>query len=547
MNRTQRRAAEKDSPSAAAELFQRGLAQHQQGDLPGAATLYRKALAADPSLAPACDRLAALYLQQGKRDKASAQYAELARLAPQTLNQFDMVLATLKALLPELDAEPQISAPVAGDVYLRAVLENTAVREVGFERWLTALRAQLLALALDDNAKPGGEVIAFAAALARQCYINEYVFAVAPEEAERVAKLAQNAATPLAIAVLAAYQPLHAWDGADALMTRQWPAAVDGVITQQLREPREEEELRATMPVLTPIAGGVTAAVRRQYEENPYPRWVRLASPPPPMVLDELIRFQFPSVPFRPTGRTDSTDILIAGCGTGRIALEVAQSFAGAKVLAVDLSLASLAAAKRRTPAALKDSIEFAQADIMSIGGINRDFDYIGVGGVLHHMEDPLGGWRELIKLMRPDGLMQVGLYSAHARKAISQARRFIAESGYPPTLDGIRRVRQDLFDSGADFNFMTLRDFFTTSEVRDLIFHVHERQFTIPELKDFIAANGLAFIGFEFSHQPTHQHHRAVFQRNGWSLTDLDRWDAYERDNPDIFANMYVFWVQKR
>ncbi len=566
MNRTQRRVAQKQASSLAAELLQRALMHHQQGDLPGAAVLYKKVLAAEPANAPACDRLAALYLAQGKRDKASAQYAELARIAPQTLNQFDIVLATLKALQPDfaaaLDAiargaaSPALTEAVAADVYLRCVLENTAVRDWGFERWLTNVRASLLAQALDDGAKVSGDFIGFAAALARQCYINEYIFAIGDGEEEDVATLKRQvvesleAGTPLApfaLTVLASYEPLHALKDADRLLTRKWPSAVDAVVTQQVREPREEAALRDTMPVLTPIAGGVTAAVRQQYEENPYPRWVRLSAPPPPMVLDELIRHQFPLVPFRPLNKTGSLDILIAGCGTGRIALEVAQSFAGAKVLAVDLSLASLAAAKRKTPAALKDKIEFAQADIMSIGSVGRDFDFIGVGGVLHHMADPLGGWRELIKLMRPDALMQVGLYSAHARQEINTARKLVAERGYPSAADGIRRARQDLFAAPKHYNFMTLRDFFTTSEVRDLIFHVHERQFTIPELKDFIDTNGLNFIGFEFSNQAVHQHHRTVFAQNGWSLTDLARWDAYERDNPDIFASMYVLWVQKR
>ncbi|RDV01171.1 class I SAM-dependent methyltransferase [Undibacter mobilis] len=569
MNRTQRRAAQKQAPGAspAAELFQRASMHHQQGDLPGAAVLYKKVLAADPAHAPACDRLAALYLAQGKRDKAAAHYAELARMAPQTLNQFDIVLTTLKTLQPDfaaaLDAIARGEAPavvarvsdaIAADVYLRCVLENTAVRDWAFERWLTAVRASLLAL--DDDAKPSGDLVAFAAALARQCYINEYVFAVSDGEAERVATLTARVGAaletdapvaPFALAVLAAYAPLQSLPGADKLLTRKWPSAVEAVVTQQLREPRAEAALRDTMPVLTPIAGGITAAVRQQYEEHPYPRWVRLPAPPPPMVLDDLIRFQFPSQPFRPVGKTDRLDILIAGCGTGRIALEVAQSFAGAQVLAVDISLSSLAAARRKTPPALKDAIAFAQADIMSIGSIGRDFDFIGVGGVLHHMEDALGGWRELIKLMRPNALMQVGLYSAHARREINEARKLIAERCFPATADGIRRARQDLFARSPHFNFMTLRDFFTTSEVRDLIFHVHERQFTIPEIADFIAASGLDFIGFEFSNQVVHQHHRAVFARNGWSLTDLARWNAYERDNPDIFASMYVFWVQKK
>jgi hypothetical protein len=92
----------------------------------------------------------------------------------------------------------------------------------------------------------------------------------------------------------------------------------------------------------------------------------------------------------------------------------------------------------------------------------------------------------------------------------------------------------------------MLLNDFFSLSDCRDLLFHVHERQLTIPQLKDFIAQLGLTFVGFEFSPFEAHLHYRNVFARNGWSIGDLDRWDAFERANPDLFAGMYVFWVQK-
>lgn len=108
MNRTQRRIAERQGTAAAAGeaamLFERALGHERQGDVQVAASLYKKALSADPHHAVACDRLAAIYLAQGRRDKASAQYAELARIAPQTLNQFDRVLATLKTLLPAFAA-----------------------------------------------------------------------------------------------------------------------------------------------------------------------------------------------------------------------------------------------------------------------------------------------------------------------------------------------------------------------------------------------------------------------------------------------------------
>jgi len=164
----------------------------------------------------------------------------------------------------------------------------------------------------------------------------------------------------------------------------------------------------------------------------------------------------------------------------------------------------------------------------------------------LHHMADPLAGWRELVKLMQPNGLMQVGLYSALARRDIIATRAMIAERSYRSTPEGIRRCRQDLLAGVKNFKFMRLNDFFTTSECRDLLFHVHERQLTIPEIKSFLAENNLTFIGFEFHPPQTHERYRHLFAEKGWRLDDLDRWDALERENPNLFAAMYIFWIQK-
>ena len=77
-------------------------------------------------------------------------------------------------------------------------------------------------------------------------------------------------------------------------------------------------------------------------------------------------------------------------------------------------------------------------------------------------------------------------------------------------------------------------------------VFHVHEQQFTIPEIKAFITENDLNFIGFEIQPDDMHRQLRQLFTANSWSLGDLDRWDALERDNPDMFSTMYSFWIQK-
>jgi len=159
-------------------------------------------------------------------------------------------------------------------------------------------------------------------------------------------------------------------------------------------------------------------------------------------------------------------------------------------------------------------------------------------------MADPFVGWRILLALLKPGGLMHVGLYSELARREVVAVRSFIAERGFGSTPAEIRRCRQALIDSAmrgvARFN-----DFFSTSECRDLLFHVQEIRVSIPAIKDFIAQNGLRFLGFEFDAESMRKY-RALFAEKGWSLTDLGRWHALEMEYPDTFANMYQLWAQK-
>ena len=70
------------------------------------------------------------------------------------------------------------------------------------------------------------------------------------------------------------------------------------------------------------------------------------------------------------------------------------------------------------------ENVEFAHADIMKAAAIDRSFDFIDLSGVLHHLGDPWAGWRALLSLLRPGGIMQVGLYSELARKNVVAAAR---------------------------------------------------------------------------------------------------------------------------
>src|ERR1700729_3501478 len=120
---------------------------------------------------------------------------------------------------------------------------------------------------------------------------------------------------------------------------------------------------------------------------------------------DELRR-ALPFAPFKPMPDDSAPEVLIAGCGTGNHSILTAQRFRGIRVLAIDLSLSSIAYAKRKTQELGISNVEYAQADILKLGDIGRTFDIIQSAGVLHHLADPFSGWRTLLSLLRPGGFM---------------------------------------------------------------------------------------------------------------------------------------------
>jgi 2-polyprenyl-3-methyl-5-hydroxy-6-metoxy-1,4-benzoquinol methylase len=82
------------------------------------------------------------------------------------------------------------------------------------------------------------------------------------------------------------------------------------------------------------------------------------------------------------------------------------------------------------------------QADILHLHQIGKEFDIIESAGVLHHMDEPMAGWRVLVDLLRPGGLMKIGLYSELARQHIVKARKEIASLGLGTSATEIRNFR---------------------------------------------------------------------------------------------------------
>jgi Flp pilus assembly protein TadD/SAM-dependent methyltransferase len=556
---------------------------YRSGDLRGSAECYQQAVALNPELPEAYGNLARIRLTQGPGYGPAALNAALRYLAlrpdrdaqnlfarcvqnawprradgdlrgilqralseawDRPLNLSAVTAHLICVDLAERSGDSDHLSMLANDELLLTLLVTGVIPNATLERHLTEARRMLLDRASSDC--QDAALLPFACVLAQQCFINDYAFAVGAAEQPAVLELSSTGdMTPLRLATLACYQPLYCREDADELLLRPWPDLVRPVLRQQIEEPQTEQRLRAGIAALTVIGDPVSRAVREQYEANPYPRWTQpdLAERPEP--IDVFLQRQFPSAAVVPLGSREPLAVLIAGCGTGQQPIEVARQFDGAQVLAVDLSLASLAYGQRRAHQLGVTNVTFAQADILRLGDLGRRFDLIQSTGVLHHLAAPMAGWRMLCDLLRPGGIMQIGLYSRFARRHITAAREFIAGRGIPSDPDAIRLCRQELLASTDDsLRQATLaRDFYGLSTCRDLLFHVQETLLTLPEIDAFLTEQSLSFLGFELE-QSVAGRFRSEHTEHG-AMTNLETWHDFEARHPDTFYGMYRFWVQ--
>ena len=579
------------------------------GDMAASMASYRCAAGIDPGNAMARFNLGRALVEAGQPEAALEHLRAAVRLAPQAgaawqwlaavlaQRRFDAYDAGIEGELVECLSRPDIApeevapaaasllradpsfrlllAPAEGDgvdawpldeAVLRQLarplflllLENVIIQEPNFERLIANFRRAAI-LAWHAGKLRGGTARGDAAlrdvlgAIAHQCFLAEYLHQERDDESPIVlqlklvveAELAQGGPVNEAqIALFACYRPLATVQRADTLPALD--ASIAGrLVLRQVREPAKEAAIAVGLRRLTPISDEVSRAVQAQYDEHPYPRWLRAPSTGGAHPLALRLRMLFAhagragTVPERPS-------ILIAGCGTGWHVALTAPPNPDSRILALDLSRASLAYAARRAQESGIRNVEFAQADILQLGRLEERFDVIECAGVLHHLNDPVAGWRVLIGLLAPGGKMKVGLYSEIARRGVVAARRLIADRGFAADLRGVRAARAAILALRPDHPARLLArtvDFYTLSGCRDLLFHVQEHRYTLTGIEAILGDLGLDFLGFEFESEATPLEYRREFPLDP-AATSLANWSEFETRHPDTFNAMYQFWV---
>ena len=386
--------------------------------------------------------------------------------------------------------------------------------------------------------------------ISSQCFINEYIYPVSLEEESSLRKIEMLLKNKLKknniknfilqILCLSAYKPLSNYSWSNEINDIE---EISDLIKQQVLDIYSEKNIKKNLKS-TEINNLVSLKVKNQYENNPYPRWEKIALknyPSTPINYFNNLKLNFNK---EVVNKWSYINVLVAGCGTGQHALTTASKFKNAHITAIDLSANSLSYAKRKADELEIKNIDFVQMDLLNLKNYGKKFNIIEAVGVLHHMDKPFEGWKVLNNNLETEGLMMIGLYSSVARKHIERVRNDIRKLKIDINKKNILDFREKIINSN-NINYNLIKqspDFYSFSSLVDLLFHVQEHRFTIPEISKCLKQLNLKFCGFE-NFEILNLFKK--FYKNQSELYNLDLWNNFEKNNPRIFAGMYQFWCQ--
>ncbi len=432
------------------------------------------------------------------------------------------------------------------------MLQKSLTTDFFLEKILTKLRSEILFNFFNSKKDILLENLKFVLSLSIQCFYNEYVFFQTKEEEKNIKRLKdeiikKKKIEEIEIAILGSYLPLLSVKEVEKKLFdyKSKNSLFNDLLTIQIKEPLIEKKLKNSIKTLGKISNMISKKVRDQYEENPYPRW-RFTYERLPVPFLARFKNQIKPNQIKIENNFEYPKILIAGCGTGHHAC-IAQDYINSKILCVDLSLSSLAYAKRKTNELGFNNIEYLNTDILELHKLKKKFDVIECIGVLHHMKNPLEGLKILLDLLESNGLIKLGLYSEKAREHIIEVRNFIGKNNFGTSIEDIRESRMKIFNKKKDRMFNKIinrRDFYSTSTARDLMFHIQEESFTIPQISKILSDFNLEFLGF--SNEIIKNEYSKVFPDDARNIS-LENWNNFEISEPDTFIGMYNFWLRKK
>ena len=264
----------------------------------------------------------------------------------------------------------------------------------------------------------------------------------------------------------------------------------------------------------------ILASVQEQYEVLPYPyrnpedeKTKPLQEFSPSNLFEISYYIYGGKIDFKKPFR-----VLVAGGGTGDASTYLGARLKemgceNAEVVHLDLSVPSQKIAAERAKIRGADNVKFVigsilEADKMGLG----KFDYIDSCGVLHHLPEPLEGFRVLSSMLKENGGMGIMVYGEIGRVGVyhmQEMMKMILKSD-----DGVlskARMAQRLIKQLPESNWMAKNGNLSfknreDNEVYDLFCHVKDKAYRTDELCDLLDSINMKVTAFvaPFVYEPS-------------------------------------------
>jgi 2-polyprenyl-3-methyl-5-hydroxy-6-metoxy-1,4-benzoquinol methylase len=217
--------------------------------------------------------------------------------------------------------------------------------------------------------------------------------------------------------------------------------------------------------------------VRRFYEHAPFPGYAEcdsLSSLRARAERNRFARLLDQAIP-------GDARILEIGCGTGQMSLYLARG--DRLVIGADLTRASLELAVAAADRFKLNRVLFLETDLHRPGLRARSFDVVYCSGVLHHTPNPRAAFAGIAQLVRPGGMIVLGLYNALARLP-HRLRRTIARWSHYRLIPFDPVIRSRHHEPAR-----------REAWLRDQYQHPEEHRHTLGEVQKWFAENEVTFV----------------------------------------------------
>lgn len=225
--------------------------------------------------------------------------------------------------------------------------------------------------------------------------------------------------------------------------------------------------------------------VLKMYMSHPYPNYS--AEERRNIFAAELCRYRFLGLEkYLPGAR-----LIDVGCGTGHRVIPLAVRFGAKEYVGIDHSTASLEVAADLVQELGLRNATLMEGDLFDLPYPDGSFDIVISQGVLHHTSDPYRGFRELVRICKPGGFVNIFLYNKwnHWRHNLQKARvDRIAGLDIQKRFEVAHRLYGD--KPIAAMTAAEIAGFY------DQYCHPHKSDHSIGETLDWFREQGLAYWG---------------------------------------------------